>query len=340
MKNLIISFFLILTLNSFSQKIKGKVFGFNKIPLVDANIYFDGTTIKTFSDENGNFTLNFDAEAKNILAVSFMGYQTEYISNFDADKELNIYLTPKVTTLKEVVIQRKDRFTRKQKLQLFREQFLGLTSNGKLARIKNEDDIYFKYDKKKYILKAYSDSPLIILNPSLGYKIQYDLVSFEVEFSKSKIDSDYAIKSFYSGFSHFEELNNSNEIVNKREKAYHGSEINFFRNLKNNILGDDLFLLKENNNDISASSCFKISKEKDFTKIEVILKQKDLKNLNSIASYDVIYDKNEYSNVTFETQTFNIYKYGNYSNINKIILTGKFAENRMGDMLPFDYNMK
>jgi hypothetical protein len=88
MKNLILALFLILTFNSFSQNVKGKIFGANKSPLFEANIYFDGTTIKTTSDENGDFTLNFDAEAKNSLVVSSAGYQTEYISNFDINKEL------------------------------------------------------------------------------------------------------------------------------------------------------------------------------------------------------------------------------------------------------------
>lgn len=330
---------LILALNSFSQNIKGKIFGSNKTPLFEANIFFDGTTLKTTSDINGDFTLNFDAEAKNILIVSYMGYQTEYISDFDIGKDLIIVLRPKDNILKEVVIL-KDKFTRKQKLQLFREQFLGLTPNGKLAIIKNEDDIYFKYDRKSYTLKAYSDTPLIIVNPSLGYTIKYGLVSFEVKFSRHKIDSHYAITSFYKGFSSFEEIRNSNEITQSREKAFRGSEINFFRNLKNKVLEKDNFALMINNQNIAVNNCFKIYEEKDAVKIEVVSQKKDLKNLKSIASIDVIYDKGEYSNITFETKNFNIYKYGNYSNIENIILTGNFAEKRMGDMLPLNYNME
>lgn len=339
MKKLILPFFLILAFNSFSQQIKGKIFGSNKTPLFQANIYFDGTTIKTTSDKNGNFTLNFDAEAKNVLIVSFMGYQTEYISNFDFDKELIVYLSPKENVLKEVVIV-KDKFTRSEKLKLFREQFLGLSTYGKLSKIKNEEDLYFKYDEKNYTLKAYSDNPLIILNPSLGYEIEYDLVSFEVKFSRKKVESDFVMTSFYLGFSSFREISNSNKVVLRREKAYQGSEINFFRNLKDNVLEKDNFVLKTNNHEIDASNCFKIFQEKDGVKIKVIPQQKDLKNLNAIASYDIVFDKREYSNITFETKSFNIYKYGNYSNIMNIILTGKFANNRMGDMLPLNYNME
>jgi hypothetical protein len=340
MKNLILALFLILTFNSFSQNVKGKIFGANKSPLFEANIYFDGTTIKTTSDENGDFTLNFDAEAKNSLVVSSAGYQTEYISNFDINKELKIYLKPIAIVLKEVVILNvKSDFTRMEKLQLFREQFLGLTPNGKETIIQNEEDIYFKYDKGNYTLTAYSDSSLIILNPSLGYKIEYNLVSFEVQFSKFKLDSDYVIKSFYRDFSNFEEISNTNERVSSREKAYNGSEINFFRNLKNNIWGNDQFLLMVNDRNVSSSDCFKVFEKKASVKIEVIPQQADVRDLKAIASYDIVYDKDEYSNITFETKDFNIYKYGNYSNVKNIILTGKIAKNRMGDMLPLNYNL-
>jgi hypothetical protein len=271
--------------------------------------------------------------------VSFMGYQSEYISSFNIDKELKIYLKPAGIVLKEVVVL-KDKFTRRQKLQLFREQFPGLTTSGKSSKIKNEEDISFKYDKTNYTLKAYSDRPLIILNPFLGYKIEYDLVSFEVKFSRYKVDSNYVVTSYYKGFSFVEEIGNSKEIVLAREKAFRGSEINFFRNLKNNVLGKDKFLLMANNNRIAVEIFFKIDEDRGSAKIEVISQQNNPKNLEEIASLDVVYNKNEYSNITFETKDFNIYKYENYSNIKNIVLTGKFAENRMGDMLPLNYNME
>ncbi|MFT5714139.1 MAG: hypothetical protein ACI9WT_000682 [Flavobacterium sp.] len=95
-----------------------------------------------------------------------------------------------------------------------------------------------------------------------------------------------------------------------------------------------------NNNRIAVGNFFKIDEDRGSAKIEVISQQNNLKNFEEIASLDVVYNNNEYSNITFETKDFNIYKYGNYSNIKNIVLTGKFAENRMGDMLPLNYNME
>lgn len=284
-------FSLILTVNSFSQNIKGKVFNNDKKPLSGANIYYKGTTISTISDENGNFTLNYDPKLNTILVISFMGYQNQYFSGFDSSKDLNIELTPSKNSLKEVVINRKDQFSRKQKLKIFREHFLGGTPNGKVALIENEDDIYFKYDKKKFILEAFSDKPLIILSSSLGYKIHYELQNFEVTFNNFSINTEDVVLSFYKGLSRFEEINNSNEILINREKAYQGSQINFFRNLANNTWSREQFLLSDNEQQVNANNCFKIYKQKDFTKVEVTKQLGENKNKKIVASYDILFDK-------------------------------------------------
>jgi hypothetical protein len=137
-------------------------------------------------------------------------------------------LTLSLNSLKGVVVKREDQFTRKQKLQIFSDCFLGQTHNSKLLKIQNEDDIYFRYDKVNFVLKAFSDKPLLISNPSLGYKIDYELTNFEATFSKLSVTKEDLVKSYYSGLSRFEEIGNSNEILALRKKAYEGSQVHFF----------------------------------------------------------------------------------------------------------------
>ncbi|WP_367769655.1 carboxypeptidase-like regulatory domain-containing protein [Flavobacterium sp. WC2421] len=80
MKNVMVLFFLTVALNCFSQNsIRGKVLNKAKVPLSGVNIYIDGTTIATISDENGNFDLHYEPKTNSILVISFMGYQTEYL---------------------------------------------------------------------------------------------------------------------------------------------------------------------------------------------------------------------------------------------------------------------
>ncbi|HEU4789843.1 MAG TPA: carboxypeptidase-like regulatory domain-containing protein [Flavobacterium sp.] len=337
MKNIFVLFSLILTINSFSQNIKGKVFNNDKTPLSGANIYYKGTTISTISDENGNFTLNYYPKSNTILVISFMGYQSQYFSNFDSSKDLNIELIASKNSLKEVVVNRKDEFSRKQKLKIFREHFLGATPNGKVALIENEEDIYFKYDKENFTLKAFSDKPLIIISPSLGYKIYYELQNFEVTFNNFSINTDDVVLSYYKGLSRFEEINNSNEILINRKKAYQGSQIHFFSNLANNIWSREQFLLLNDEQQVNANNCFKIYKQKDFIKVVVIKQLGENKNKNTIASYDILFDKKEESSIIFETDSFTIDRYGNNSNIENIIFSGKISEEKVGDMLPLNY---
>ena len=340
MKNLIFLYFLIFSLNSFSQRLNGKVSNKENIPLSGASIYLDGTTISTISDDNGNFTLEYDPKANNILVISFIGYDNEYITGFNFQKHLSIHLNVAKNSLKEVVVNRKDMFTRDQKLKIFREYFIRKTVNSKEVVIQNEDDIYFKYDKQNFVLKAFSDKPLIIINPSLGYKISYQLQNFEVTFSKRSIFSKDVVKNSYAGLSHFEEIANSDLILTKREEAFKGSQINFFRNLTDSVWSRDEFLLSKNNDKVFFGNCFKISKEEFSTKVEVIKQPKEEnKDEKIIASYDILFKNKEQSSVIFETNTFYVYKYGNNSNISDIVFFGQIAKERIGEMLPLNYGI-
>ncbi|MFW0735759.1 carboxypeptidase-like regulatory domain-containing protein [Flavobacterium sp. T12S277] len=342
MKNHFLFLFLLVSISVISQNtLKGKITGKDDIPLKGANIYFDGTTISTISDAEGNYTIEFEPSANRILVVSIDGYENEYISSFDSLENFNIHLHAAKNSLNEVVVSRKDKFSRSQKLKIFREYFIGKTVNSEKVVIQNENDIYFKYDKQNFILKAFSDKPLIILNPSLGYKISYQLQKFEITFSNLSIFSRDVIKNFYVGMSLFEETANSEVISKKREEAFKGSQINFFRNLVNNVWSKDEFLMSKNYDKVFSENCFKISKGEFYTKVEVVKQPKEKnKNESYIASYDLLFKNKEESSVIFETDTFYVYKYGNNSNISDIVFLGQIGEERVAEMLPLNYAIK
>lgn len=341
MKKLFYLFLLLFSVFSFGQRINGKVFSLDKTPLPGANIFLDGTTISTTSDGDGNFVIEYDPGAKNILVISFMGFENQYITDLGLKKDLVIYMDVAKNTLNEIVVNsKKDIFTRQQRLKIFREYFIGETRNSDKVTIENEDDIHFKYDKQNFVLTAYSDKPIVIINPFLGYKISYGLQKFEVTFNKLSIYSRDVVKNCYSGLSHFEEIDNSDLILKRREEAFRGSQINFFRNLANGTWGRDQFLLSKNNSGVFAGDCFKISKQDHLTKVEVINQKNDTNDKRFVASYDILFRNREESNVVFDVNTFYIYKYGNNSNIEDIIFTGKIAEEKIGDMLPLNYGIK
>ncbi|WPO77948.1 carboxypeptidase-like regulatory domain-containing protein [Flavobacterium sp. KACC 22761] len=346
MKKMLTLLFLFSAVAIFSQNIlTGTITGKDNTPLEGVNIYYDGTTISTVSDADGKFSIKYEPNANNILVMSSIGYQTEYLSGLDVSKPLNITMKILENELKEVVVNNNNQFTRAQKLKLFREFFLGTTSNAKSAIIKNEDDIKFKYDKKNLLFTASSDKPLVIINPALGYKIDFELVIFEVSFNTFSINSLDAVKNFYGGVSRFEEIDNSAKVLKKREKTFQGSQIQFFRNLANSDWEAKKFLLFKGKYNQDPTKCFKITKEGDFSKVELIDQQDKSENINLnskkiVAVYNLIFDKKEASKITFETNSFYIYKYGNNSNIEDILFSGKISEKRVGDMLPLNYGIE
>lgn len=346
MKNLTLILFLFIAANVFSQNtLKGKITSKDNVALDGVNVYFDGTTISTVTDSNGNFIIRYEPNANSILVISSVGYQTEYLTGLDATKPLNVAMTVAENALKEVVIGTNELFTRAQKLKLFREYFLGKTSNAKGTIIKNEDDLRFKYDKEKFIFTASSDKPLVLENTPLGYKIDFSLISFEIAFKKLSISSQDVIKNFYGGVSRFEDVNSSPEVLERREKTFEGSQIQFFRNFANNEWDPKKFLLLNDFEKINFSKRFRISKEEDYVKVDVFPQPKgEFENPDNIkdivASYNVTFNKKEASRITFQTDSFYIYKYGNNSNIESILFSGKISEKKVGDMLPLNYGIK
>lgn len=321
---------------SFAQ-IRGKVVDENSKPLVAANVYFDGTTVATMTDNKGNFVMDNTFKLNTVLAVSFLGYQTQYLK-IDSDKELFVVLKEVVQTLNEVVIK-KDLFTRKQKMELFRDQFLGKNSFGRASKIENENDVYFIYDKDKTTLKAFSQNPLIIINSALGYKITYELSSFETKFWKVSISSRDVTQSFFSGLSRFEEENSNPKIIKNREKCFKGSQLDFFRNLRNETLGKGNFLVFEKSYQVSPKDSFTVKDTLGLKKVDVLKQERGLRNKNFVAEFSLLHKKAGQSKIILETTSFYIDQFGLNSNIQDISFSGKLSEQRVGNMLPANYKI-
>lgn len=308
------------------------------MPLPGANVYFDGTTLATITDENGAFALNAGSQLNSILVISFIGYQTQYTKTFDGKTELQVILKESTNALKEVVVVR-DKFSRADKLRIFRQQFLGQTKYGAKSVIENESDVYFDYDDKALILKAYSDKPLLINNTVLGYKITYELVDFEVEFWRSSMKSEDVVKSFYAGLSRFEEMKSSPKIIKEREKCYQGSPMHFFRNMANGIWDKKNFRLFKDGFMINPSEYITVSDSLGLKKVNVAKTYKGLNN-GTVAEFATLFDGKDQSKVIFATDTFYIDKFGNYSNIESILFGGSMTQNRFGGVLPMNYGIE
>lgn len=232
---------------------------------------------------------------------------------------VKVYLNLKINQLREVVIG-DDGLSRKAKVKLFREQFLGTSANALSCVITNMDDIVLNYNKKSKTLTASCNTAIDIVNKNLGYRINYYLDNF-VKSPKQT--------SFTGNFIFSEQMNPADEkrMLRNRENAYEGSRMQFIRALWSDNLGTTGFRLYNTMFEkLSADSviCLNTANEKEICLNERII---------------VAYTGYDYRRkLTYLSQTSPgayIDKNGFYNS--SLQWTGPMSAERVGDLLPYDY---
>lgn len=91
---------------SAQQTISGSVSDKKGFPIINANIYFEGSYDGCISSEEGHFTLNTNLNGKQVLTASFIGYDKyAHLLHLDGkDTVLKIVLREKVSEINEVSI--------------------------------------------------------------------------------------------------------------------------------------------------------------------------------------------------------------------------------------------
>lgn len=202
-------------------------------PIPFASVYFANTTHGTTTDKDGKFTLSGFASGKYDLTVSFIGYYTQQrsLSFQNSVIMLRLSLLENATQLAEIVVS-PDTTNRHANLVVFRSYFIGNTRNAQKTKIRNQDELDFDFDDRKRVFTAFSRKPLEIVNEALGYKIFFDLYTFEIDYANSR--------SIYLGIPRFENISLPVKARWKRERkrAYYGSFTHFIRMLQADSLDD------------------------------------------------------------------------------------------------------
>lgn len=240
-KQIIILGFLLISSNLFAQNmIKGKVIDEKSLPIINAEIYVDNSTIKSKTNEKGEFELNLPNGQYNLIVRASLF--ENYILNVNTN-QTNFYkviLEPEVVALQETVVQAISKEDWLYYYQTFLRLFLGNNEAAKKCKIENSKDLRFKYDKNTRQLSATSRNPLIITNNYLGYKIEYDLVDFNINFK-----SNYVLTL---GTALFTELKSSASKEKKwqenRRKSYLGSVTHFMKAVYDNKIEEEGYDVK------------------------------------------------------------------------------------------------
>ena len=120
---------LLLPLTAFAQQFsKGTVVDEANLPLMGAEVYWNGTQIGVSTDDNGTFTLKH-TENSNTLVISYIGYKTKTVKVTNSEA-LHIQLEPQ-SALEEVVVTQKRANTMKSQWQVAN---LHTMSSGELLK--------------------------------------------------------------------------------------------------------------------------------------------------------------------------------------------------------------
>lgn len=337
MKHIKIFFFLaLMTQTMWSQSITGKVFDLvTGTPLVGATVYYDGSSTGTITNDEGYFSIRPQLNSNSTLIITFIGYKTESIESNRFKEDLEIGMKEDAFSIPEVVLI-SDPFSRKQKLEVFRLEFLGESKIAKSCIIENEEDIELYFNSKDNTLKAYTQKPIIVINEFLGYKVKFNLIDFKIQFRQKSLRRIDNIKSTTIHVYNFFQDNTLGEdyYIERRAKVYYGSVQHFIRTTWKQNWNKENFEIRKNGRIVYPFDVFDISLGKDL----------NTKNIRLTDYKDKLIIKYKQGLLRYRSTmevpiggSFNIDSLGNYRPHNSIIFGGYMGEARVSELLPSEY---
>jgi hypothetical protein len=348
-KTLLILCLILSDFNLFSQTvIKGFVRdSSSKLPVQNAAVYLSRTTIGTYTDQEGFYTLLVPVQGQFELTVSFIGYKSvsAIVYARGGRQNFDISIAPDPVLLNEVTVRSKFK-NRIIDYSDFVRLFIGESENAQSCKIKNPSDMRLFRDPENKFLRGHSVKPLIIENKALGYTVLYDLVDF-----------DYNIETGncrFSGYTQFKPENGSKARTRKwsrnRLTAFYGSRTDFLRSLFADSLSSANFTVLEcgidtvdnaiiNINPVSVNS-FRLSEDQQylsvFDKSPLLITYTD--NHPELSTSILGFQPREYKSVLSFNDTIRVFRNGYYYNPYSATWTGNMSGDRIADMLPYDFS--
>ncbi|MDL2231908.1 carboxypeptidase-like regulatory domain-containing protein [Porphyromonadaceae bacterium OttesenSCG-928-L07] len=329
-----------------SQTLEGVVYDMEtRNPLSEVHVYLDGTSVYATTDVDGKFKLYMENPIDADMVFSHVSYDMYIIKDPFNSKVDKVYLSKKNNVLEEVTVML-DPFTYEEKLEAFREQFLGDTKAGHSCKIQNEKDLKFYYDLNEKIFYISSDYPLVIENEYLGYKILYMLVDFQIKYKEISLNKGKINEIFMLGSSSFvDEMPNVSKIKKRRDDIYKKSSQYFFKLFTTKGIQGSNFAVYTNGDTINPNHYFSIEDTLTYKRVS-IKPDTDIQTFLQIGRkracgfVSVLYRNGLQSDITFFTDSFLVNDYGMILEYDKVFFAGYMGDQRVGNMLPLEYSLK
>jgi hypothetical protein len=315
-------------------------------PISSASVYLSKTTIGTLTDNKGFYSLTIPQDGVYEMTISYLGYKSNsQIINADGKKQvINIKLSVNLFLLNEIIVKSKDKNRLKNYTQ-FVKLFLGETNNSQNCKIINPGDLHLYYNEQNNTLTGYSLKPLRITNKALGYTVIYDLTDFSFNPGTEilRFRGNYYFQPLTGS------LRNNKWWARNRLSAYYGSRMNLFRAIFSDSLYQENFQIFEGRLDT-------VTNELSIIKP---IPGKDLRLLHN-SNYMTIYYNNpilisytenhaelatgltgfqpqKYISTILFSDSLKVYQNGFFDNPYSITFGGEMANERIADLLPFDF---
>jgi hypothetical protein len=316
----------------------------NPVPL--ASVFLSQTTYGVVTDNTGVYTLNILQDGIYEMLVSCIGYKTysQFINAESNKQNINVKLSLNLYRIKEISVTARDK-NRLANYTQFLKLFLGETPNSGSCKILNPEDLHLYKDSKSNTLNGFSVKPLKIENKALGYYVIYNLMDFNYNQETGFLR--------FKGDHFFQQLpatsRESKRWMRNRLAAYYGSRMHLFRAFFSDSLSFENFKLFE---------CTIDSATNELITVKPLLK-KDLSFAEN-SNYTTLFYKNPImlsytdnhpelatgltgfqpqkvlSTLTF-SDFINVYPNGYFDNPYSITWGGELANERVADMLPYDF---
>lgn len=297
-----------------AQKIQGKVTDSETKEIIPyANVYFNAGR-GTSSDATGYFEIDTLNSQGRPIVISAVGYVSQTLSDYKVGKPLTIRLEPHVTLLNEIVVK-PDEWPEEKKNKTFIRQFLGTSPNARKTEIRNWKDIELKGFADTLLASA--DKPLIIDNKALGYRITY----FLADFRSCNRSLEYKGNFFFQEDTTLS-ASEQRKVAKRRESAYLGSEMHFFRALWKGRLKQEKYKVLGGN-------------YQPLTYDDFVILENGRKYIAHLKELIIIYDQVEQSRLTLTSKVF--FDKNGYFDPEGIKWSGAMVSKRVGDLLPFEY---
>ena len=323
-------------------------------PIQFAHIFIANTSKGTTSDKNGQFRLENIPYGNFTLVCSIVGYES-YIRDMnllpDEQIKLVITLQSSVVILDEIELVAKADKKWEKAFKEFKRELLGNTPNAVECKIVNPWVVDFEKYRRKRIIKAQVNQPLIINNHALGYQISFLISRFEKE-------KDHL---FYLGYPSFDVLDTADssqlkKFQTNREKTFRGSLRHFFYALVNNRLKEEGFMafrISSGYENIHLESLQEALNNDYFNPLEISQVVSELNPWGICIFYtenmvEVMYTGKEWKDSPYFDAHYQVSRivlndlleinqYGYVFNPYDYVVNGYLSEERLANMLPFEY---